>query len=381
MRYRTLGKTGLEVSEIGFGAEWIGKMDDGTVRAIAKTAHDGGVNIVDCWMSDPAIRSALGRAIEPERDEWIIQGHIGSTWIDGQYVRTRDLDKVVPAFEDLLARLRTDHVELGMIHYVDDPSEFDTIMHGDFFDYVQQLLSEGKIEHIGLSTHNPDVALAAVADGRVEMIMFSVNPAFDLMPSTSDITVYFGDYDDESLKGMDPIRAKLYAACEQAGIGMTVMKGFAGGRLLDAAKSPFGVALSPAQCLHYCLTRPAVCSVMAGWESVDQVKDALAYESAAPDELDYASVLAEAPKHSYYGQCTYCGHCAPCVVGINIAQVNKFADLAAMHEEVPDSVREHYRALGATASECIGCQSCESRCPFGVPIAKKMMETAELFGF
>ena len=162
---------------------------------------------------------------------------------------------------------------------------------------------------------------------------------------------------------------------------MTAMKGFAGGRLLDAAKSPFGVALSPAQCLHYCLTRPAVCSVMAGWESVDQVKDALAYESAAPEELDYASVLAEAPKHSYYGQCTYCGHCAPCVVGINIAQVNKFADLAAMHEEVPDSVREHYRALGATASECIGCQSCESRCPFGVPIAQKMMETAELFGF
>jgi predicted aldo/keto reductase-like oxidoreductase len=120
---------------------------------------------------------------------------------------------------------------------------------------------------------------------------------------------------------------------------------------------------------------------MAGWESVDQVKDALAYESAAPEELDYASVLAEAPKHSYYGQCTYCGHCTPCVVGINIAQVNKFADLAAMHEEVPDSVREHYRALGATASECIGCQSCESRCPFGVPIAQKMMETAELFGF
>ena len=380
MRYRTLGKTGLKVSEIGFGAEWIGKMDDETVRAIAKTALDGGVNIVDCWMSDPAIRTALGKAIEPERDRWIIQGHIGSTWQDGQYVRTRELDKAIPAFEDLLERLRTDHVELGMVHYVDDPAEFNTIMHNEYFDYVQQLLAEGKIGHIGLSTHNPDVALAAIADGRIEMIMFSVNPAFDLMPAVDDVDVYFGEFDD-SLKGMDPIRAKLYAACAQAGIGMTVMKRFAGVRLLNAEKSPFGVAMTPAQCLHYCLTRPAVCSVMAGWESVEQVRDALAYENATPEELDYASILAEAPKHSYYGQCTYCGHCAPCVCGIDIAQVNKFADLAAMQDDVPESIREHYRALGATASDCIGCQQCEDRCPFGVPIASKMAETAELFGF
>ncbi|MBQ3302536.1 MAG: aldo/keto reductase, partial [Eggerthellaceae bacterium] len=211
MRYRTLGKTGLEVSEIGFGAEWIGKMDEADVRALAKAASDAGVNIVDCWMADPAVRSALGKAIEPERDKWIIQGHIGSTWQDGQYVRTREMDKVIPAFQDLLERLRTDHVELGMIHYVDDPQEFTDIMAGEFYEYVCKLRSEGKIEHVGLSTHNPDVALAAVEDGRIEMIMFSVNPAFDLMPATDDINVYFGDYADDQLAGMDPIRAKLYA--------------------------------------------------------------------------------------------------------------------------------------------------------------------------
>lgn len=381
MRYRTLGKTGLEVSEIGFGAEWIGKMDDAEVRAIAKAAVEGGVNIVDCWMSDPAVRSALGRAIEPERNRWIIQGHIGSTWQDGQYVRTRDMDKVVPAFDDLLERLRTDHVELGMIHYVDDVEEFRAIMAGEFYAYVRQLLAEGKIEHIGLSTHNPDVALAAVKDGRIEMIMFSVNPAFDLMPATSDINVYFGDYADDALAGMDPIRAQMYAACEAAGIGITVMKPFAGGRLLDAEKSPFGVAMTPAQCVHYCLTRPAVCAVMCGIESVTQLEEALAYETADAEALDYASVLAGAEAHAWAGQCTYCGHCAPCVVDINIALVNKFSDLAALHDEVPESVREHYRALDATASACIGCRSCEDRCPFGVAIADKMTVTAELFGF
>ena len=381
MRYRTLGRTWLEVSEIGFGAEWIDKMDEIEVCALAKTAADAGVNIVDCWMSNPEVRDLLGKAIAPNRDHWIVQGLVGSTWQDGQYVRTRDMDKVIPAFEDLLARLQTDHVELGMIHYVDDPAEFAAIMQGEFFAYMQQLLAEGKIEHIGLSTHNPDVALAAVEDGRIEMIMFSVNPAFDLMPATPDLSVLFGEYDDDNLAGMDPARAKVYAACEAANIGITVMKGFAGGRLLDADKSPFGVALTPVQCLHYCLTRPAVCSVMVGYESIDHLEAALAYEDAHLAQKDYASVLAGAPKHSYYGQCTYCGHCAPCEVGINIALVNKFADLAAMQPTVPESIREHYRALETTAGSCIGCSACESRCPFGVPIAEKMEETTALFGF
>ena len=145
----------FSASVIGFGAEWIGKMEQAEVNAMAARGAAAGVNIVDCWMSDPAVRSALGEALEPTRDQWIIQGHIGSTWQDGQYVRTRELDHVRPAFEDLLARLRTDHVELGMIHYVDACDEFRAIMDGPFIEYVRELLAAGKIGHIGLSTHNP----------------------------------------------------------------------------------------------------------------------------------------------------------------------------------------------------------------------------------
>ena len=379
MRYRTLGKTGLQVSEIGFGAEWIGDMDAEEVRAMAKCGIEAGMNIVDCWMADPAVRSALGVAIEPERDKWIIQGHVGSTWQDGQYVRTRDMAVLPAAFEDLLERLRTDHVELGMIHFVDAVQEFKDIMAGPFYAYVQELLEQGKIEHVGLSTHNPDVAQLAAEDGRIEMIMFSINPAFDLMPATENIDDYFGDYADESLAGMDPVRAKLYATCEANNVGITVMKPFAGGRLLDAATSPFGVALTPAQCIHYCLTRPAVASVMAGVQNLAQMQEALAYVDTPAEQLDYASVLAGAQAHAYYGQCTYCGHCAPCVKGINIALVNKYADLAEMHDSVPEGVGQHYRELDVTAADCIGCGDCEARCPFGVPIAEKMARTATLF--
>lgn len=380
MRCRELGRTGLSVSEVGFGAEWVDGAEEDVVRDMVRAAVEGGVNIVDCWMSDPAVRSALGDALESTRERWVIQGHIGSTWQDGQYVRTRDLSQVKAAFEDLLARLRTDHVELGMIHFVDDPKEFDEIMAGEFYGYVEQLRDEGKIGHVGLSTHNPEVALAAARDGRIEMVMFSLNPAFDLLPASDNIEDLFAETYDEALKGMDPLRAELYATCERNGVGLTVMKGYAGGRLLEADKSPFGVALTPAQCIHYALTRPAVASVLVGTKTAGQMEEALAYETAGPEELDYASVLAGAPKHAYFGQCTYCGHCQPCTVGINIAVVNKYYDLAAMQERVPESVREHYRALPVTADACTGCEACESRCPFGVPIATRMAQAVELFG-
>ena len=379
MNYRRLGKTGLMVSEIGFGAEWMERKTPEEVAAVTRRFSQAGVNILDCWMAEPEVRSNLGAAIAGERDRWIIQGHIGSTWQNGQYVRTRDMDAVRPAFEDLLERLGTDHVELGMIHYVDDLDEFDRIMNGPFIAYVRELLAAGTIEHVGLSTHSPAVARAAALSGEIEAIMFSANPAFDMMPAASDLDTLFGPY-DESLVCMEPARAELYAVCERENVGITVMKGYAGGRLLSAQTSPFGAALTPVQCIHYALTRPSVASIMVGAANEQHADDALAYETAAEKELDYASVLANAPRHAYFGQCTYCGHCAPCAAHIDIALVNKFYDLAAMQDDVPASVRAHYEALDATAADCIACAACESRCPFGVKIADRMTKAAALFG-
>lgn len=381
MRYRELGRTGLRVSEIGFGGEWM----DGTpeeTRAVVDAADAAGVNILDCWMPDPTRRSNLGDALLGRRERWVIQGHLGSTWQGEQYVRTRDLARVRPAFEDLLARFHTDYVDLGMIHYVDRPAEFLELMDDSpFIGYVRELRAAGTVRHVGLSTHNPEVARMAVENPEIEMILFSVNPAFDMMPATDDLDAYFDERGEQAATdGMRPERAELYALAEETGTGITVMKGYMGGRLFDASQSPFGVALTPTQCLHYALTRPAVASVMVGFGTPAHLAEAVAYESATDAEKDYASVLAGAPRHAYVGQCTYCGHCAPCPKGIDIAAVNKFFDLATSYDEVPDSLREHYRALGATAAECIACRACEARCPFGVHIAERMAAAAELFG-
>ncbi len=379
MRYRELGKTGLKVSEIGFGGEWMDKSLDET-RAVVEACEQAGINLLDCWMADPTRRSNLGDALEGHRDKWIIQGHLGSVWKDGQYVRLRTLDDVKPAFQDLLDRFHTDYMDIGMIHFVDKEDEYRLIMDGEFMEYMRELKAAGTIRHIGLSTHNPAIARFAAEDAEIEVIMFSINPAFDMLPASDNIEDLFGDYTDEGLDGINRDRAELYALCERTGTGITVMKPYAGGRLFSAEASPFGVALSPVQCLHYTLTRPAVASVLPGFSTPEHVVDAVAYEDATPEQLDYASVLAGAPRNAYFGQCTYCGHCAPCTVGIDIATVNKYYDLAVMQEIVPDSVREHYRALDVTAADCTACESCEGRCPFGVKIADKMRKAQELFG-
>ena len=97
----------------------------------------------------------------------------------------------------------------------------------------------------------------------------------------------------------------------------------------------------------------------------------------APELLLHALELVHAADPSV-GVYLY-GHCAPCTVGIEINMVNKLADLARMQDEVPDSVRGHYEALEVHADACVHCHACEPRCPFGVPIADRMDEAAELF--
>lgn len=380
MRYRTLGKTGLKVSEIGFGGEWLERASQETITAVTKECEKNGINILDCWMPYPHIRTCLGNAIKGSRDKWIIQGHIGATCQEGQYVKTRDMDKVVPAFEDLLERLQTDYLDLGMIHYIDKDEDYDNVMNGPFIEYVHELHEKGVIKHIGMSSHNPKIVERAIKDGIIEMVLFSINPAFDLMPPTDNIDDYFAESYDSELAGMDPERAALYKLCEQSEIGITVMKPYAGARLFSAESSPFGVALTPVQCIHYSLTRPAVASVLIGYSEVQHVKDAVAYETATDEEKDYATVLANAPEHKFSAECTYCGHCEPCPMQIDIAMVNKFLDLALMQDEVPESVRAHYQELDNNATDCISCGGCETRCPFGVGIVEKMAKAREVFG-
>ena len=88
-----------------------GKINAGDVIVIRYEGPKGGPGM-DCWMSDPAVRSNLGDAILGNRDHWYVQGHIGSAWDGAQYVRTRDVEKCKVAFDDILSRFHTDHMSV-----------------------------------------------------------------------------------------------------------------------------------------------------------------------------------------------------------------------------------------------------------------------------
>lgn len=382
MKYRDLGDTGIKVSEIAFGAEFLVERPYEDTEDLIKACEANGINFVDCWMSEPDVRSHLGKAIKGNRENWIIQGHIGSTWQNNQYVRTREMDKVIPAFEDFMERFQIDTLDFGMIHYVDQLDDYNEIMNGPFIEYVRKLKEDGTIEHIGLSTHNPDIGLLAAQNPEIELLMFSINPAYDMFGSMGDIEEYRKeDAYDGQMFGLNPQRAELYETCANNGTALTVMKGFAGGNLLDSETSPFGVALTPVQCIHYCLEQKGVSSIFVGVKTVDELEESLKYCDATESEKEYAETLKNAPKHSFEGQCTYCGHCAPCASEIDISMVNKLFDLAKNRDEVPASVMEHYNNLKYNATDCIACGDCEPRCPFNVHIVDVMLDAQDLFGF
>lgn len=382
MRYRELGNTGLLVSEIGMGCEGFSENNCAMTKELFDLAEREGINYFDLYASDPKLRSAVGNALEGRREKIMIQSHICSVWKNGQYLRTRNLAEVKEGFSEMLSLLKTDYIDVGMIHYCDAEKDWQEILDNGILDYARELKAKGLIRHIGLSSHNPIVARKAVESGNIEVLMFSVNPIYDLQPPTENVDdLWADDVYKKTYMNMDPDRQRLYEVCQSRGVGITVMKCFAGGDLLNAELSPAGAALTPAQCIHYCLTRPAVATVLCGAHTTGQLRECIAYETASDAERDYASTFASFPKISWSGHCMYCSHCAPCPMKISVADVTKFLNLAVSSGAVPETVREHYKVLEAHGSDCIQCGACEHRCPFGVAIRKNMKKAVEIFGY
>ncbi len=381
MNYRKLGNTGLMISEIGMGCEGFSEQNYTMAKTLLDAAEKNGVNYFDLYTSDPRVREAVGTAMLGRREKFIVQSHICSIWQDGQYKRSRNRKEVEEGFEDMMRLLQTDYIDVGMIHYCDSMSDWNAIIHNGILAYAIELKKQGRIHHIGLSSHNPEVALAAIHTGCIEVLMFSVNPCYDLQPANEDVNELWNEEKYKNpLVNMDPQRQELYETCQTLGVGITVMKAFGGGDLLDEKLSPAGKALSAYQCLHYALTRPAVSSVLAGIHSLEQLEQCISYESASDEEKDYAPAFAAFPNISWEGHCMYCSHCAPCPQKIDIASVTKFLNLTLAQKSVPETVREHYAALEHHAGECIACGACEKRCPFGVSIRENMKRAKEVFG-
>ena len=381
MEYRPIGKTGLQASVIGLGCEYLdtGNPPYEQIKETIDAALDGGVNIFDIFMPGTAVREAIAKALGSRRKDIIIQGHIGSTDIRQQYDISRDLPTVKKYFEEMLRIYG--RIELGMMFFIDSEDDYKNVFETGFADYVQKLKQQGDIGHIGFSSHNPKTAMRAIETGLPEMLMFSINPAFDMLPASEYVFDHVGkNFGKDLFRGIDPERAALYTLCEQKQIGITVMKAMGSGKLMSPEHTPFAKPMTLGQCLHYALSRPAVCSVLPGCKTAEEMNQALNYLNLTDAEKDYAGVISTM-RNDFKGACVYCSHCQPCPVNIDIATVNKYLDIAKLTPDaVPPSIKSHYHSLAHKGGECIACGHCEKRCPFDVPVVQNMAEAERLLG-
>ena len=364
MLYREIPHTGQKVSVVSLGVGSLHESSDTEITRIVDYALGSGINLMDMVMPTAGPAEAIARGMKSRRKDVLAQLHIGAYFnMAGVTDRTRDLQETKKGFEEQLRLYGSGDSDIGMIHYVDQNDDYDAMLNNGLLDYAVKLKEAGTIRYIGFSSHSVEISQRFLATGLIDVFMFSLNPAYDFENTAEGLRV-------------SEERTALYAEAQKRGAAITVMKCYAGGKLLSAADSPFGQAMSTSQCMQYCLDWPAVVSCVAGVKNQKEMQASLEYTGAQPSAREYSAVLG-AGAAVMEGTCIYCNHCLPCPVGINIGDVNKYYDLAKNGDAL---AKDHYRSLSRWASDCNDCGECEPRCPFHVKVRDRMKEIAAYMG-
>ena len=365
MEYRRLAKGTSEekFSVLGLGMGGIQHTPIDEIEAIVKKAIANGINFFDLC-AGKNVYKPIGNAIKECREDVFLQVHFGAVYDDkGEYGWCRDFDIIKKTFEWELSELGTDYADFGFLHCVDEEDDLNKLIEIGLVDYLKELKEKGVIRHIGFSSHTPSVANKIIDMKIADMMMFSINPAYDF------------EKGDEYGIGSVKERFDLFKRCEKEGVGISVMKPFFAGKLLSVDQSPFGIALSHSKCIQYALDRPGVLTVVPGVQTMEHLDELLKYINSTKEERDY-SIINEFTADKITGTCVYCNHCQPCPMGIDIGLVNKYYDLALVGDEL---AKNHYDKLSVKADSCIKCGHCESRCPFNVKQESRMEEINDYF--
>jgi len=363
LEYRRLPHGGEKISILGLGTSSIQAAGEKEIQETMALALDNGINFFDMASSEAKPFGAYGRALEGRRKDAYFQIHFGANYETGTYGWTTDLDTIKRSVDWQLSALKTDYIDFGFIHCLDNETDLEKVVENGVIEHMKSLKNQGVIRHLGLSSHTPRLAARVLDMKLIDMLMFSINPGYDYRHGTYGI-------------GTVGERMKLYQRCETEGVGISVMKAFSGGQLLNEKTSPFKKALTEYQCIQYALDKPGVITVLPGIRGKEDLKRILGFLKAAMEEKDY-SVLGSFTPQDAEGICVYCKHCQPCPMGIDVALINKYYDLSLAGDEL---AKNHYGKLEKKAGACIQCGHCNGRCPFHVDQMARMKEISGYFG-
>lgn len=336
MQYVQLGRTGLQISRLGFGGIPIQRIDQPGTRELLKAAHEAGINYIDTARAYTVSESWIGQSLEELglRDSFVLA------------TKCRALTKAEMEAElaASLKNLRTDHIELYQFH---NPSMEDLkkiLAPGGSMEALLEAKAKGVVGHIGLTAHLAAVFEAALEVPEIETIMFPYNI-------------------------VEQQGAELIERCARAGKGFIDMKPLAGGAIEDGRLA-----------LRYVLSNPYVTVAIPGMAAPEElesnVKGAENVDPLTPEEESACQQVRDALGTQF---CRRCNYCAPCTVGISIPNVFLFQGYLNRYG-LEGWSRERYATLPVKASACVECGACETRCPYNLPIRSMMKKAAEDFG-
>lgn len=332
MEYRTLGKTGLNVSRLGLGGIPIQRVDALQTKKLVHKLMAAGVNYIDTARGYTVSEEYLGYALEGIREHFVIATKSMSR--DSQSM-TRDIDLS-------LQKLRTDYIDLYQIHNPSPKDLEQVIAPGGAVEALLAAKECGKIRHIGITAHTLEVFRWALERDWVETIMFPYN----IVESQGE---------------------ELIARCAEKNIGFICMKPLAGGAIDDGTLA-----------LRYITQNPAVTVVIPGMaEEQELAENVAAVENTAPLTSQELSKIDAIRKTLGTEFCRRCNYCAPCTVGIPISAVLLFEGYLTRYG-LGDWAKQRYQTLAVNPDACVDCGVCESRCPYQLPIRQMLKKAANL---
>lgn len=280
MEFRKMGD--LEVGIIGISSSGFAKMDTTEAYGFMDSVLRKGINYIDLCGADTATLNNIAFALKGRRNQILIQGPIGSCWKDNKHKRTRETKDCQADLDNLLKRLGTGYLNVGMLEGIDSKADWQKIKKSSsYLKYLNQLKEEGKIKRLGLVCSNVEAAYDALNSGIFDVLMLQVNPGTDLFPldfAPEDSTTI-----DSLLVAADTMRTNLYTYCREHKIAVIATAND------NDDNSP--VDLSRMQQMHFTLTRPGVISILSNASNIEELARDLHYLSASDEEKDFSTLL------------------------------------------------------------------------------------------